>query len=1058
MSSARPLSCLLLLSIVALSSALGACHAGGDTREPQPLPEDVLEDVASPDLDAAEDPGGPGPRPDLPPRVDAPDDEDAWRDDPLFDTTPPDAVVSTEPPEIVSVSPTQGPAAGGTYVMVVGDSFSAGMRVTLGGVEQPEVDIIDRSTFVFRTEPGEPGAKTLRVSHAAGDAVVANAFTYLDRLRLDDVEPASGSEAGGAVVQLSGRGLTDVRRVFWGDREVDVSRVIGDNQIEVVTPPGVAGQQVDVSLWTGADLVVLPEAFRYTASLALLGAVPDRVSASGGVRAIVAGRAVDSGCVARLGSVPVPLEEDSTGVVSFVVPPGEVGVRLPLVMDCGARGVARVEDAITYEADVELVALRVWPGSVSALGGDIVHLIGAGLPSSEDARVWVGDAEVSVVGGATDRLVVLVPAMSPGVRDVRVVDGLGAAWLAEGAVEVRSPASVRRLVPQAGPAGRTFTVRVEGEGLESWHAPFVDGQLWPVLQRSETVWNIAVPAGAPGMSRLRMMTEVGHVHDTGRTLERLGPTRVEGMAPRVGPTAGGTWIYVVGSGFVSDCRIAMGGEVLDTERVGTFLLRARTPRGDVGTVPVTLAGCEASWVDEVGFTYQRQLLSPGGVGGGPLQGVLTVHVREQGTFAPVAAATVHVGGGGGLRLTALTNSSGEVVFADPRLIGEVTVTAFGVDRSVESVVASPSDTVTLLLWPLPPPPCTPGDPACQSPPPPPNGVVRGNLRGLDKLQALPPGQRLQARIETTRRSQGWANPHPGPGAVLEEDGPFEITARLGDQAVVARCGIFNERNGVFTTTALAVTRGVILRPDRLDERADLVCNIPLNRQLRVRIAGADPLPTGVTDPDVWPIYYEASAFLDFGTEGVLEGFAPVRTHLPIIEGGHFPRMAGPLDGVTFRVSAGAFPLTGNVPSAQTFARGVVGFDEILVMPRLTPIPRFTVPSAEHPHLREGYIEWELDPGSLTPDLYYLTITADNAGFSRWAVFLPGDRQAFHLADFAESVGTPIPSLPAGSLRITLRALSLFNFSYASFRRGVLSQNEWRSSSLSWEVIPILIEP
>lgn len=65
-----------------------------------------------------------------------------------------------------------------------------------------------------------------------------------------------------------------------------------------------------------------------------------------------------------------------------------------------------------------LVIQELEPGYATSLGGTLAHLSGETLDAS--ARVWLGDVEAQVLEADADQLLIEVPAMAPGIYDVRV--------------------------------------------------------------------------------------------------------------------------------------------------------------------------------------------------------------------------------------------------------------------------------------------------------------------------------------------------------------------------------------------------------------------------------------------------------------------------------------------------------------------------------------------------------------------------------------------------------------------------------------------------------------
>jgi hypothetical protein len=83
-------------------------------------------------------------------------------------------------PNITSVSPSGGPAAGGTEVTITGSNFvQLDLFVTLCGVELEDVQLLDDSTIVGNTPPGIPGQWCeLSVETPGGSALRQTAFRY----------------------------------------------------------------------------------------------------------------------------------------------------------------------------------------------------------------------------------------------------------------------------------------------------------------------------------------------------------------------------------------------------------------------------------------------------------------------------------------------------------------------------------------------------------------------------------------------------------------------------------------------------------------------------------------------------------------------------------------------------------------------------------------------------------------------------------------------------------------------------------------------------------------
>lgn len=656
-----------------------------------------------------------------------------------------------------------------------------------------------------------------------------------------------------------------------------------------------------------------------------------------------------------------------------------------------------------------------------------------------------------------------MPAHAAAVVDVTVEILSEARVLADAFRYIEQPVFLS-VTPATGPAQSPYTATLRGVGLATVDAILLDGAELAPVSRGDSSVVFLVPAAAAGRSHLGV--RIGAIAlDTGLSIERVGDRRFDGFQPRDGATSGGTVVYVTGSGFSSDCVVRFDGVAAPTDVRGGSLLAAIAPPHDPGSAVVSIAGC-ANYSFPATFRYVDPTRLPGGVGGGELDGELRVSVREFQSNAPIVGATVQVQVREGTPYVGLTDESGQITFVGTDLLGQQTITAYAPERSAETYVNTGARDVTLMLNPLPPPPCEPGDPACEPPPPPPLGEIIGFLTGLRKVVDPPPGTVLAAKLETTRQAQGFINPDPGLDGTRFEEGPFRITTRLGDVALIALCGyqyveaVEGHVIGEFVPLTMGVVRGISQREGE-PFRTAIDCNIDLSESLSIKIPGAPGLETPVDDY-TFPGTYRARVHFDFGGEGFFESLPVVRSQEAIFTMSGYPPLGGPLAGVRFDVTAGAYPRVGNIPSSESFARRVGDYDRVLVMPPLLPVPVFTVPTATNPRLVDGYVEWSMPAGAPVPSFYTVSLSSSNSAFPRWSIFVPGSQTSFHLTDFAvfsDVYGDlPTPGDPAGTFSMFVRAIAIDVFSFDDFDRFALRSRGWRAVSTTYRNINLATGP
>ena len=81
-------------------------------------------------------------------------------------------------PTVGSVSPNNGPTAGGTPVTITGTNFASGATVTFGGAAATNVSVVNSTTITATTPAGTAGAVTVTVTVSGQSGSLSSGFTY----------------------------------------------------------------------------------------------------------------------------------------------------------------------------------------------------------------------------------------------------------------------------------------------------------------------------------------------------------------------------------------------------------------------------------------------------------------------------------------------------------------------------------------------------------------------------------------------------------------------------------------------------------------------------------------------------------------------------------------------------------------------------------------------------------------------------------------------------------------------------------------------------------------
>jgi hypothetical protein len=164
--------------------------------------------------------------------------------------------------DIVSVTPSVGPAAGGTIVTVNGTGFDSATTVEIGGVLASDVRIASATRLTAVTPTGIPGAADVAVANRVSDDVLTGGFTYESELLLSSFSPDRGAIAGNTYVVLRGEGFTPDTGVRFDSVDALEVAFIDAFTLAVRTPPGEAGA-VKVEVVRGEEVFSARPRFTY---------------------------------------------------------------------------------------------------------------------------------------------------------------------------------------------------------------------------------------------------------------------------------------------------------------------------------------------------------------------------------------------------------------------------------------------------------------------------------------------------------------------------------------------------------------------------------------------------------------------------------------------------------------------------------------------------------------------------------------------------------------------------------------------------------------------------
>ena len=205
-------------------------------------------------------------------------------------------------PTVTSLSPNNGPTAGGTAVTITGTNFGAGATVTFGGAAATNAVVVNSMTITAMTPAGSAGAVTVTVTVNSQSGSLTNGFTYIGPPTVTSINPNTGSTAGGTSVTITGTNFAAGATVTFGGSAATNVVVVNSTTITATTPSGNTGAVTVMVTNPGSQSGSLANGFTYTTVPTVTSVSPNNGPAAGGTAVTIAGTNFGSGATVTFGT------------------------------------------------------------------------------------------------------------------------------------------------------------------------------------------------------------------------------------------------------------------------------------------------------------------------------------------------------------------------------------------------------------------------------------------------------------------------------------------------------------------------------------------------------------------------------------------------------------------------------------------------------------------------------------------------------------------------------------------------------------------------------------
>ncbi|MET8616075.1 MULTISPECIES: IPT/TIG domain-containing protein [Streptomyces] len=224
------------------------------------------------------------------------------------------------PPTLTSVSPSQGPASGGTTIILTGTGLSSATAVMFGATPATTFTV-DAPTQITAVTPAGSGPVPITVTTPGGTTGPVY-FFYLTAPTLISVTPAQGPASGGTGITLRGADLTGATAVLFGATQATTFTVDSPTQITAVTPTGTGTVPVTVTTPGGTSN---PVAYSYVPTPQLSGLSPTQGPVDPGAVITLTGSGLTTTTTVRFGTDPAAFTVLSDTTITASAPAGPPG-------------------------------------------------------------------------------------------------------------------------------------------------------------------------------------------------------------------------------------------------------------------------------------------------------------------------------------------------------------------------------------------------------------------------------------------------------------------------------------------------------------------------------------------------------------------------------------------------------------------------------------------------------------------------------------------------------------------------------------------------------------
>lgn len=530
---------------------------------------------------------------------------------------------------VTSITPNTGELAGGEAIYIDGKKFDSNIKVYFADKEAPLISYYSDTRIKVQAPAGSAaGPVDVTVVNPDGkSATVTGGYTYkpapeLPAPTITSLSPISGPIAGGTLVYIDGTNFVQGVKVYFGDKEAVTTTFATSSRVKATTPSVTAAGPVDVKVVNpDGKEAVSAQAFTYLAppppdKPTIKNINPNSGPTAGGTVVYIDGTNFVNGLKVYFGNNEAQVITFYSGTRIKVSAPANAADGAVDVKIVNPDGQEAVQTAgFTYVAPppepVEIT--KITPNTGYTIGGEIITIDGVNF--KQGATVQFGSIPVPLDSFLSNsRVKVKAPASNGyvGPVDVTITNPDGQTYTyPQGYTYVEIVPEITNVNPNHGPMAGGTVVYVDGKNFDPNMTLTVDGKPVPITTYySSSRFKFTTPSSTTSGQVPIVVTLPNGQSATGTfTYDAPPPSPapvITKINPTYGPVAGGTIIYVDGTGFQNGLKVYFDGvEGTLVTYYSNIRLKIKSPAAsNPGTAQIKIINPDGQESNTIPFEYK----------------------------------------------------------------------------------------------------------------------------------------------------------------------------------------------------------------------------------------------------------------------------------------------------------------------------------------------------------------------------------------------------------------------------------------------------------------------